>query len=175
RPPPGRHRRRTAHGRKSPRQPPRPGAGQADRAAVAGIPVIPAPEPSCRKRGPSKCTLVIPAKHSAEPGSTRTKAPWFKKTPDNRIRDLRGYGLKVFCVISGHTDRRRASAIPIQADEVESEAASSLQHRCPEMRINELISEAESLPVEERARVIDSLLRSMNPPKPAVDSRWAKI
>jgi len=43
------------------------------------------------------------------------------------------------------------------------------------MRINELISEAESLPVEERARGIDSLLRSMNPPKPAVDSRWAKI
>lgn len=38
-----------------------------------------------------------------------------------------------------------------------------------------MISEAESLPVEERAKVIDSLLRSMNPPESEVDARWAEI
>ncbi|WP_376695673.1 addiction module protein [Wenzhouxiangella sp. EGI_FJ10305] len=43
------------------------------------------------------------------------------------------------------------------------------------MRIKDLISEAESLPVEERARVIDSLLRSMNPPESEVDTKWADI
>lgn len=43
------------------------------------------------------------------------------------------------------------------------------------MKINDLISEAESLPVEERARIIDSLLRSMNPPEPEIDAQWAKL
>lgn len=43
------------------------------------------------------------------------------------------------------------------------------------MRIKDLISEAESLPVEERARVIDSLLRSMNPPESEIDTQWADI
>jgi len=43
------------------------------------------------------------------------------------------------------------------------------------MKINDLISEAESLPVEERARVIDSLLRSMNPPESEIDAQWARL
>lgn len=43
------------------------------------------------------------------------------------------------------------------------------------MKINDLISEAESLPVEERARVIDSLLRSMDPPESDIDAQWAKL
>lgn len=44
-----------------------------------------------------------------------------------------------------------------------------------EMKIDELISEAESLPVEERARIIDSLLRSMNPPESEIDVQWTKL
>ena len=36
----------------------------------------------------------------------------------------------------------------------------------------EIVKEAESLPVEERAMVIDSLLRSLNPPYPEIDGQW---
>ena len=43
------------------------------------------------------------------------------------------------------------------------------------MKIKELISEAESLPVEERAMVVDSLLRSLNPPETQVDRKWAEV
>ena len=39
----------------------------------------------------------------------------------------------------------------------------------------EIIQEAESLPVEERALVIDSLLRSLNPPDPEIDRKWAAV
>lgn len=39
----------------------------------------------------------------------------------------------------------------------------------------EIIREAESLPVEERAAVVDSLLRSLNPPDPEVDRQWAAV
>lgn len=39
----------------------------------------------------------------------------------------------------------------------------------------EIIKEAESLPVEERAWVIDSLLRTLNPPRPDIDRKWAEV
>ena len=41
--------------------------------------------------------------------------------------------------------------------------------------IKEIIQEAESLPVEERATVIDSLLRSLNPPSMEIDREWVKV
>ena len=41
--------------------------------------------------------------------------------------------------------------------------------------MKEIIQEAESLPVEERAMVIDSLLRTMNPPVAAIDNEWVKV
>jgi putative addiction module component (TIGR02574 family) len=39
----------------------------------------------------------------------------------------------------------------------------------------ELIAEVASLPVEERAFVADSILRSLNPPDSEVDRKWAQI
>ena len=38
--------------------------------------------------------------------------------------------------------------------------------------VREIVKEAESLPVEERAMVIDSLLRTLNPPDPEIDRQW---
>lgn len=43
------------------------------------------------------------------------------------------------------------------------------------MKTNELIDEAAMLPVEERARLIDSLLRSFNPPESDIDRQWAEV
>lgn len=39
----------------------------------------------------------------------------------------------------------------------------------------EIIKGAESLPVEERALVVDSLLRTLNPPDSNVDREWAEV
>jgi len=39
----------------------------------------------------------------------------------------------------------------------------------------EIIEELASLPVEERAMVADSILRSLNAPDPDVDSKWARV
>lgn len=41
------------------------------------------------------------------------------------------------------------------------------------MKTEDLIEEALSLPVEERARVADLILQSMNPPDPSVEEKWA--
>jgi len=38
--------------------------------------------------------------------------------------------------------------------------------------VKEIIQEAESLPVDERLAVVDSLLRSLNSPDPEVDKQW---
>lgn len=43
------------------------------------------------------------------------------------------------------------------------------------MKIKDLIHEAEALPVEERALVVDSLLRSLNPPESRIDEKWAAV
>lgn len=40
---------------------------------------------------------------------------------------------------------------------------------------HEIIRDAEALPVEERVRVIDSLLRSLNSPETEVDRQWAAV
>ncbi|PIX96002.1 MAG: addiction module protein [Hydrogenophilales bacterium CG_4_10_14_3_um_filter_63_21] len=43
------------------------------------------------------------------------------------------------------------------------------------MKTIELIAEAVALPVEERARVVENLLSSLNPPDQAVDAAWASV
>ena len=41
--------------------------------------------------------------------------------------------------------------------------------------MKEIIQEAESLPVEERAIIIDSLLKTLNSPSGEIDAEWAKV
>ncbi|MFZ2452789.1 MAG: addiction module protein [Methylovulum miyakonense] len=43
------------------------------------------------------------------------------------------------------------------------------------MKTKGLIAEAVSLPIEERAIVLDSLLRSLNTPEPDIDTKWAEL
>lgn len=43
------------------------------------------------------------------------------------------------------------------------------------MKTAELIAEVISLPVEERAMVVDSVLRSLNPPETSIDKKWALV
>jgi hypothetical protein len=43
------------------------------------------------------------------------------------------------------------------------------------MKTVDLIDEVASLPVEERARVVDTLLRSLNTPESVVDSAWMEV
>jgi putative addiction module component (TIGR02574 family) len=45
----------------------------------------------------------------------------------------------------------------------------------PSNRVKELIEEVNSLPVEERAAVADSILRSLNPPESDIDRKWAQV
>ena len=39
----------------------------------------------------------------------------------------------------------------------------------------QIVKEAESLPVEERAAIVGSLLQTLNPPDPQIDKEWVVV
>ncbi len=43
------------------------------------------------------------------------------------------------------------------------------------MKTDDLIQEIQSLPVDERARLADCVLRSLNQILPAIDQKWAEL
>ena len=43
------------------------------------------------------------------------------------------------------------------------------------MKTKDLIAEAVDLPVEERVIVVDSILKSLNPPESAIDKKWVTV
>ena len=43
------------------------------------------------------------------------------------------------------------------------------------MKTKDLIAKAISLPVEERAMVVDSILKSLNPTESDIDKKWAAV
>jgi putative addiction module component (TIGR02574 family) len=43
------------------------------------------------------------------------------------------------------------------------------------MKTDNLIQEIQSLPVDERARLADCVLRSLNQTLPAIDQKWAEL
>ena len=42
------------------------------------------------------------------------------------------------------------------------------------MKTKDLISEALSLPVEERVQVVETILESLNPPETEIDKKWGQ-
>jgi putative addiction module component (TIGR02574 family) len=47
--------------------------------------------------------------------------------------------------------------------------------RSANLKTKDLIAEAISLPVEDRAMVVDSILRSLNTPDSDIDKKWAAV
>lgn len=43
------------------------------------------------------------------------------------------------------------------------------------MRLQDLIDEASALPADERALVVESLLKSLNPIEASIDEKWAEV
>lgn len=43
------------------------------------------------------------------------------------------------------------------------------------MKTKDIITEALSLPMDQRAMVADSLLKSLNPPESEIDKKWAAV
>ena len=43
------------------------------------------------------------------------------------------------------------------------------------MKTKDLIAEANLLPVDERALIVDSILKSLNAPEKDIDREWAKV
>ena len=43
------------------------------------------------------------------------------------------------------------------------------------MKTKDLIAEAISLPAEDRAIIVDTLLKSLNPPETEIDKKWAAV